>query len=480
MLSIFISSPANEFKEERIKIKKFIEENSILNQIFEVFVFEEDVVATGKQSDEIYLEKARNSDIYLGLIGESYGNIRSSGFSATEEEFNSYYNNGGKHALFFIKDCENRDLKTEKFIDVIGNKVVYNTFNGQQDLLNKIEKALAGYINETHENISFDERIVPDSSENDLDKESYNLFLKESNMESQDFIKILSNKFNVLVKDRDTYKFTTAGALFFTENPNKFDGIDAGVKLARFDGTDKTIFIDKATLNGSLLKILNEIESFFKRNTRYATKIIGFERYDIPEYPYDAVREAIINAIAHRDYEIKGTDVTFFIYDDRIEIISPGNLKFPLTLNNLEDGNSVRRNEIICNLFHHTKYMEQYGTGIERIKTKMIEHGLPAPKFELNGNFFKVILYGPGENILKLQDSVHANKIDLKKYDLNDRQYKLLEILSQNNENITNKEYRKLFEVSRSTAARDLRRLVELNLIQKYEINGKEVIYSIK
>lgn len=274
MLSIFISSPANEFKEERIKIKKFIEENSILNQIFEVFVFEEDVVATGKQSDEIYLEKARNSDIYLGLIGESYGNIRSSGFSVTEEEFNSYYNNGGKHALFFIKDCENRDLKTEKFIDVIGNKVVYNTFNGQQDLLNKIEKALAGYINETHENISFDERIVPDSSENDLDKESYNLFLKESNMESQDFIKILSNKFNVLVKDRDTYKFTTAGALFFTENPNKFDGIDVGVKLARFDGTDKTIFIDKATLNGSLLKILNEIESFFKRNTRYATKIM--------------------------------------------------------------------------------------------------------------------------------------------------------------------------------------------------------------
>ena len=86
-------------------------------------------------------------------------------------------------------------MKTEKFIDVIGNKVVYNTFNGQQDLLNKIEKALAGYINETHENISFDERIVPDSSENDLDKESYNLFLKESNMESQDFIKILSNKF---------------------------------------------------------------------------------------------------------------------------------------------------------------------------------------------------------------------------------------------------------------------------------------------
>lgn len=99
--------------------------------------------------------------------------------------------------------------------------------------------------------------------------------------------------------------------------------------------------IDKATLNGSLLKMLNEIESFFKRNTSCATKIIGFERYDISEYPYDAVREAIINAIAHRDYEIKGTDVTFFIYDDRIEIISPGNLKFPLTLNNLEDGNSV-------------------------------------------------------------------------------------------------------------------------------------------
>ena len=128
MLSVFISSPANEFKEERIKIKKFIEENSILNQIFEVFVFEEDVVATGKQYVVIYLDKARYSDIYFGLFGESYGNIRSSGFSATEEEFNSYYNNGGKHALFFIKNCENRDLKTEKFIDVIGKeKIIMET-----------------------------------------------------------------------------------------------------------------------------------------------------------------------------------------------------------------------------------------------------------------------------------------------------------------------------------------------------------------
>lgn len=83
--------------------------------------------------------------------------------------------------------------------------------------------------------------------------------------------------------------------------------------------------------------------NLFLKETLDMLKIIGFERYDILEYPYDAVREAIINAIAHRDYEIKGTDVTFFIYDDRIEIISPGNLKFPLTLNNLEDGNSVRR-----------------------------------------------------------------------------------------------------------------------------------------
>ena len=82
-------------------------------------------------------------------------------------------------------------------------------------------------------------------------------------MESQDFIKILGNNFKVLVKDRDTFKFTNADALFFTEKHNKIDGIDAGVKLARFDGTDKTIFIDKATLNGSLLKMLNEIESFF-------------------------------------------------------------------------------------------------------------------------------------------------------------------------------------------------------------------------
>ena len=100
--------------------------------------------------------------------------------------------------------------------------------------------------------------------------------------------------------------------------------------------------------------------------------VTGMKRTPIPEYPIKAVREAFINAIAHRDYTLEGNCITFYIYDDRIEIISPGKLPYPMTIEDLGvHKNPIHRNENICNIFQTTEYMEHIGTGINRMRNEI-------------------------------------------------------------------------------------------------------------
>jgi ATP-dependent DNA helicase RecG len=109
--------------------------------------------------------------------------------------------------------------------------------------------------------------------------------------------------------------------------------------------------------------MLDEMEIFFKRNTRLANKIVEFKRVDIPEYPFEAIREAVVNALAHRDYLREGANVQIDIFDDRIEVTSPGGLLPGLNIKKLE-GSHETRNKKICEIFHETKDMERFGTGI--------------------------------------------------------------------------------------------------------------------
>ena len=122
-------------------------------------------------------------------------------------------------------------------------------------------------------------------------------------------------------------------------------------------------FIDSKEISGPIYKMLHEVEVFFERNTRLASKIVEFKRVDIPEYPFVAIREAVINAMAHRDYTRRGAPIKISIFDDRVEVDNPGGLLPGLDIQNLE-GVHETRNDKICSIFHETKDMERYGTGI--------------------------------------------------------------------------------------------------------------------
>ncbi len=154
---------------------------------------------------------------------------------------------------------------------------------------------------------------------------------------------------------------TYTGLLFFGRDPQRFLP-RAEVKLARFQGTTMLAFIDRLIVHGTLPEMLDEAERFIRRNTRTAMKVVEFESVQVSEYPYDAIREALVNAMAHRDYH-HSSGIQVNIFDDRLEVMSPGEALIPLS--ELE-GSHVTRNETLSRRFRDIGEMEQFGTGITK------------------------------------------------------------------------------------------------------------------
>jgi predicted HTH transcriptional regulator len=124
-----------------------------------------------------------------------------------------------------------------------------------------------------------------------------------------------------------------------------------------------------------------------------AVEIGETRRKDIPQYPPAVVREAIVNALLHTDYSIKGSSIQIAIFDDRIEVTNPGCLPFGLSFEAALSGISQLRNRVIGRVFRELNLIEQWGSGLERMINICEQQGIPIPKFEELGNFFRATLY---------------------------------------------------------------------------------------
>ena len=483
LTNVFISSNQKEFSEERLRIKKELESDYFLSKIFKVFIFE-DTPASGKTSQDTYLDEIEKTDIYIGLIGSDYGTILDSGISPTEEEYDRY-NQIGDNCYIYIKNVPKRDNNTLNFIRKIQRTNTYKRFDNTDELIEEIKRSLADYMTNKLKNIPFDHRVLENTSIYDVDEECVDLFFDLLNIGSP--MKKLRNKLsleNVLIqlnaanKDRNGFHLTNAGLLFFAKDVSRYN-LSHQVTMVRFSGTNRNKILDKKESKSSIFKLLNEIEEFFDKNTRKAIEVNGFKSTTIPEYPYEAVREAIVNAIAHREYDYDNSFITFYIYDDRIEVISPGRLMYPLTIENLEKENPpAHRNVYIADILSKTQYMEHVGRGIARMKESMIEHGLPAPLFEENNNFFKVTLCNPYNVNTYATDDTHNGISDsISRFNLNDRQKEILNEMPHLGK-INYEDYEKKFNVSNSTAVRDLNKLVKYKILIKTKKN-KHVYFEL-
>jgi ATP-dependent DNA helicase RecG len=184
---------------------------------------------------------------------------------------------------------------------------------------------------------------------------------------------------------------TVAGVVLFGRERDRTVP-DAWIQAGRFAGTDRTDIIDTARFDGPPLGELDHVMQFIRRHTSTAFTIEGLARTERPEYPLQAVREALVNAVAHADYSQLGAPIRVSIFADRLEIESPGVMPFGLTIDDVRTGVSRLRNHAIARIMNELELVEQWGSGIPRMDQACREAGLPDPEFvEVAGRLRVVI-----------------------------------------------------------------------------------------
>ena len=220
----------------------------------------------------------------------------------------------------------------------------------------------------------------------DFDQDKFNAWLRLSGITAGSVEDVLVN-IEVAERVGDRLLFRNAGVLFFAKNVRHFF-TDAYITCLLGRGTDKVHILDRKDFDGGIVADIEDAMRFIERNTRLAYRIEGLRRQNIPEYPMEALREAITNAVMHRDWFFHGANVFVELYADRIEVSSPGGLPKGMTLAELGH-KSVRRNPRVADLLHRIDFIEKAGTGIRRIRDGAKAVDCPEPAFEA-GNFVTV------------------------------------------------------------------------------------------
>jgi ATP-dependent DNA helicase RecG len=239
------------------------------------------------------------------------------------------------------------------------------------------------------------------------------------------------------------------------------------IKVACFEGNDKNIFKDRREFSGSLLKQLSDSFEYIDLFNKTKATFSGLTRIDNRDYPPEAIREALINSIVHREYSFSGSTL-INIFDDRIEFISLGGLVPGLALEDIMIGVSQCRNEKLANIFYRLNLIEAYGTGISKIISSYNE-SFKKPVINATYGAFQVVL----PNLNYIQNSTIKEENEY--YISNPQYYTILNYINQNG-SITRSETQNILNVGQTRAINILKEMVNKGLI-KSAGKGKRTMY---
>ncbi len=305
-----------------------------------------------------------------------------------------------------------------------------------------------------------------------------------------------------------------AAALFFSPTPD-FWVPGAQIIAARFAGSTSDRVLDRLTIRGSLPQMIEAAARFVEKNIRHPLQLPArpggsLAAQEMPEYPIAAYREMIVNLLAHRDY-YNLVPAHLMIFDDRLVAENPGGLLPGLTLNTLENRHRPR-NPRLVEMLHTLGYVERFGSGIGRMRSAMLEAGLPVPGFEADENYFRVTLRNTPaleiasqtlptshfvtqtelsptvrpvrplstlpavEGHTRLHENTILEKLPLVR--LKARQIEALRYLIRTGR-ITNTNYRAVTGLAEDATLADLKELLELHILQKIGTSGRSVYYVL-
>jgi ATP-dependent DNA helicase RecG len=264
------------------------------------------------------------------------------------------------------------------------------------------------------------------------------------------------NAFITQIGKSRSYVPTVAGLLLFGKTPEDFL-VQSTVK-AEFRSNGRSAALDIA---GPLLSMPEKIKTFLSQYMRTYTEIKGFERTEQPEYPWEAIREAVVNALVHRNYK-GGMRIHLQLMKDRLVIKSPGLPLHPLSLAKIRSYNAApySRNPRIADTFSRLNLMEERGWGLKKMKEQLVNHGLPPPEFNYDSGYFVVTLFAQErvEGAVRIASDLLAR--------LDKRQRGIIDFI-QKHGRIDRAESMRRFKISRASATRYLGGLVELGILEK-------------
>lgn len=235
------------------------------------------------------------------------------------------------------------------------------------------------------------------------------------------------------------------------------DQCEITTKVALFQGTDKEVFRDRKEFTGSILKQLEEVYQFIDLVNKTKATFAGLNRTDRRDYPEEAVREALLNSIVHRDYSFSGSNL-INIYEDRMEFVSLGGLVSGLELKSIFLGVSQSRNPNLAAVFYRMKLIESYGTGVGKIQKSYKDEEMK-PEFETAQGVFRVTLPNRNEEKEALSQPV-TEKISEGKSSLDRQKQMIIDFVSENGK-VTRKEVEEIIGAGTTKSFRLLRELCE-------------------
>ena len=323
--------------------------------------------------------------------------------------------------------------------------------------------------------VQFETQIPPYAGLQDLDLDQISAYTSSlRGLDHEPFGEILLRR-GCLKQMEGVLLPTNAALLLFGKDPQQWLP-SASILATRFPGVSFSDTFVKQEMRGTLPEQIRQAETFVRDQMRSTVRLVGLTRQETPEYPLMAVRELLVNAVAHRDYNQQGDCIHLNIFADRLEIHSPGGLPGPVNLENLLVAR-YSRNAVIAQVLSDMGFVERLGYGLKRVVTVLRQNHMPAPRFEEVGGSFWVTLKNAQPGV-----SGQSNFRDVShfaKFNLNDRQEQALGYLATRGR-ITNREYQDLCpDVSAETLRRDLVDLVRKGIVIKVG-DRKSTYYIIK
>jgi predicted HTH transcriptional regulator len=504
-LNVFVSSVQKELEDERVIVQNLLNTDTFLSAHCSPVLYEFEPASPDKALDGC-LKSLDGCQVYLLIVAAQYGTVVGK-LSITHAEYRRA-NEKKLPVLAFIKGDRTtpREEGTKTLLkELDDNGPKYKRFGNVIELQKEVRAALVKLLKEQF-------GITPSSDENeiahqtieatstfesqpltrlrwpDLDHEVVRRLIAAAESRSAETIPsadlLAGASLRGLVwhdpRDREHYA-TAAGIVLLAKDPSAVFPqcriLADAYRGAEPDGNPG----DHEDIRSPMPTAIDRAIAFIERNTRHPMRIVGLNRVRLDEYPVAALREALVNAVAHRQYEDAGRKIMLEVFADRVVISSPGLPPAPITLSNLRRGKyrPCSRNPVLAQCLSYFHRIEERGSGFRRMRDQMLNHGLDQPLLGTDTGYFQVTFPGPGENL----DRLHVPETRLLitpavEASLSERQREMVKLLTAGEE-LTGGACEARFRVTRPVITKDFNRLVELGIAVQMG-RGRSTRYRLK